>query len=322
MQPLDAPTLEEIRAARERLAGVTVRTPLVRLNADVPGEIWLKLENLQPIGSFKLRGAANAMRQAGPERLAEGVYTASAGNMAQGVAWSARELGIPAAVVVPDHAPATKLAAIERLGGRIVKVPFDRWWQVLQEHEYPGLPGLFIHPVADRAVIAGNGTAGLEILEDLPGPQEIDEVLVPFGGGGLSCGIASALAALRPEARVFGCEVATAAPLSASLAAGSPQTVDYKPSFVDGIGGKSLLPEMWPLASSLLAGARVVPLEEVAAAVRLLAERHRVIAEGAGGTSVAAALAGVPEGRKIVCVVSGGNIDAAKLCAILEGRVP
>jgi threonine dehydratase len=189
----------------------------------------------------------------------------------------------------------------------------------MEEHSYPGLGGLFIHPVADRGVMAGNGTVALEILEDLP---DVDTVLVPFGGGGLSCGIAAALAALRPEARVFGCEVTTAAPLSAALAAGSPQTVDYKPSFVDGIGGKSLLPEMWPIASSLLAGARVVPLEEVAAAVRLLAERHRVIAEGAGAASVAAALAGVPEARKVVCVVSGGNIDAAKLCAILDGRMP
>jgi threonine dehydratase len=319
---LEAPTLDEIRAARERLAGVTVRTPLVRLNADVPGEIWLKLENLQPIGSFKLRGATNAMRLAGSERLAEGVYTASAGNMAQGVAWSARQLGASVTVVVPDHAPATKLAAIERLGGRVLKVPFDRWWQVLQDHEYPGLPGLFIHPVADRAVMAGNGTVGLEILEDLPGSEDIDEVLVPFGGGGLSCGIAVAFAALRPGVPVYGCEVATAAPLSASFAAGSAQVIEYHPSFVDGIGGKSLLPEMWPLASRLLPGARVVPLEEVAAAVRLLAERNRVIAEGAGATPVAAALARAEEGKRVVCVVSGGNIDSAKLCAILEGRVP
>jgi threonine dehydratase len=319
MTALTAPSLDEILAARQRLAGVTVRTPLVRLNADAPVEVWLKLENLQPIGSFKLRGAANAMRLAGPEKLREGVYTASAGNMAQGVAWSAREMGVPASVVVPDHAPATKLAAIERLGGRVVKVPFERWWKVIVEHSFPGLDGLFIHPVADRAVMAGNGTVGLEILEDLP---DVDTVLVPFGGGGLSCGIAAALAALRPEARVLGCEVATATPLSVSLAAGSPQVVDYQPSFVDGIGGKSLLPEMWPLVSTLIAGARVVSLEEVAAAVRLLAERHRVIAEGAGAASVAAALAGAPDARKVVCVVSGGNLDAAKLCAILEGRVP
>ena len=236
MRSLSAPSLDDIRAARKRLAGAALRTPLVRLNVeDAPAEIWLKLENLQPIGSFKLRGAGNAMRLAGREKLRDGVYTASAGNMAQGVAWSARELGVPAAVVVPDHAPATKLAAIERLGGRVVKVPFERWWQVIEEHTYPGLDGLFIHPVADRAVMAGNGTIGLEILEDLP---DVDTVLVPFGGGGLSCGIAAALAALRPEARVYGCEVETAAPLSASLAAGSPVTVDYRPSFVDGIGGK------------------------------------------------------------------------------------
>ena len=320
MRNLAAPTLDEIRAARERLAGTAVRTPLVRLNADgANAEIWLKLENLQPIGSFKLRGAANAMRLAGPEKLRHGVYTASAGNMAQGVAWSARELGVPASVVVPDSAPATKLAAVERLGGRVVKVPWERWWQVIEEHTFPGLDGLFIHPVADRAVMAGNGTIGLEILEDLP---DVDAVLVPFGGGGLSCGIAAALAALRPQARVYGCEVSTAAPLAASFAAGSRQAIEYQPSFVDGIGGKSLLPEMWPIASALLAGARVVSIEEVAAAVALLAERHRVIAEGAGATPVAVALKGVPAARKVVCIVSGGNLDAKKLCAILEGRVP
>jgi threonine dehydratase len=320
MNPLTAPTLDDIRAARERLAGVAVRTPLVRLNCDdAPAEIWLKLENLQPIGSFKLRGAANAMRLTGPARLREGVYTASAGNMAQGVAWSARELGVPAAVVVPEHAPATKIAAVERLGGRVIKVTFERWWQVMEEHSFPGLGGLFIHPVADRGVMAGNGTIALEILEDLP---DVDTVLVPIGGGGLSSGIAAALASLRPEARVFGCEVETAAPLAASFAAGSAQTIEYRPSFVDGIGGKNIMPAMWPIVSSLLAGARVASLAEIAAAVRLLAERHRVIAEGAGAASVAAALAGVPGARKIVCVVSGGNLDTAKLCAILEGQVP
>ncbi len=316
---LAAPTIDEIRAARERLQGVVVRTPLIRLNADgLDAEVWIKLENLQPIGSFKLRGAANAMRLAGPDALRDGVYTASAGNMAQGVAWSARELGVPCTVVVPDHAPVTKLQAVERLGGKVVKLPFDRWWQVVVERSYPGIDGLFVHPVSDPGVMAGNGTIALELVEDLP---DVDTVLVPFGGGGLSCGIAAGLAALRPEARVFGCEVETAAPLAPSLAAGSPQTVDYTASFVDGIGSRSLLPEMWPLVSTLLAGSRVVSLEQAAAAVRLLAERHRVIAEGAAGASVAAALAGVPGARKVVCIVSGGNLDPAKLSAILEGRV-
>jgi len=286
---------------------------------DAPVEIWLKLENLQPIGSFKLRGAGNAMSLAPRERLARGVYTASAGNMAQGVAWNSRRLGIPCTVVVPDSAPQTKLAAIERLGARAVKLPYARWWQVLEDHGYPGIEGLFIHPVSDPAVIAGNGTIGLEILEDLP---DADAVVVPFGGGGLSCGIAAALRALRRQARVFASEVETAAPFAASLAAGKPVAVEHTPSFVDGIGGKSMLPEMWPLASQLLTGSLVMSLAQIAAAVRLIAERNRVIAEGAGASSVAAAFAGKAGGGKIVAVVSGGNIDPAKLAKILNGEVP
>ncbi|HEY1434716.1 MAG TPA: pyridoxal-phosphate dependent enzyme [Thermoanaerobaculia bacterium] len=316
MEPIAPVGIEEIRAARPRIADSAIRTPLVRLNVEAPGEIWLKLECLQPIGSFKLRGAGNAMALAGPKALERGVYTASAGNMAQGVAWNARRLGIPCTVVVPDHAPRAKLDAVERLGGRVVKVPVDRWWQVLAEHGYPGIEGLFIHPVADRAVIAGNGTIGLEILEDLP---DVDTVLVPWGGGGLSCGIASALRPLRPDAKTLACEVETAAPLSASLAAGRPVAVPYVPSFVDGIGAKSLLPEMWPLATAVLAGARVVSLDEVTAAVRLLVERARIVAEGAGAVPVAAALAGLRGPEKTVCVVSGGNIDRDRLAAILAG---
>jgi threonine dehydratase len=313
--PLDA-----IRAARQRLAGIALRTPLLRLDADeAPGEIWLKLENLQPIGSFKIRGAGNAMRAAPPGALARGVYTASAGNMAQGVAWNARLLGIPCTVIVPEKAPRNKIAAIERQGGRVLRVPFDRWWRVLQEHHFPGIEGLFVHPVSDPAVIAGNGTIGLEILEDLP---DADTVLVPFGGGGLSCGIASAVKALSPSARVFACEVETAAPFAASLGAGSPQEIAHRPSFVDGIGGKSMLPEMWPLARRLLDGSLVSKLEEVAAAVRRLAERSRVVAEGAGAASVAAAFGGRAAGKKIVCVISGGNIDSGKLAQILNGDVP
>jgi threonine dehydratase len=239
--------------------------------------------------------------------------------MAQGLAWNARRLGVPCAVIVPDHAPATKLAAIERLGARVVKAPFEQWWKVIEDHEYPGMDGLFVHPVSDPAVIAGNGTIGLEILEELP---DVDAVLVPYGGGGLSCGIASAIRAQRREARIFACEVETAAPFSASLAAGRPVSVDYTRSFVDGIGGKSVLPEMWPLASMLLAGSLVSTLVEVAAAVRLLAERNRVVAEGAGATPVAAALAGKAGSGKVVCVVSGGNIDAETLAAILRGQMP
>ena len=317
---VEAPTLGEIRDAAERLRGLVVRTPLVRLNApEIPHEIWLKLESLQPIGSFKLRGAGYAMLTTARSMLDRGVYTASAGNMAQGVAWVARELGVPCTVVVPDHAPATKLAAVERLGGRVVKVPFERWWQTLMEHGHPGIEGRFIHPVSDRRVMAGNGTVGLEILTDLP---DVDAVLVPFGGGGLSTGIATAVRALSPRTRVYACEVETAAPLRASLDAGEAMTTDYTPSFVDGIGGRSVLAEMWPLVREMLDGARSASVAEIADAVRLLVERNRVVAEGAGAASVAVAAQGVPDARRIVCVVSGGNIDTAKLVRILAGEVP
>ena len=317
---LEPPTLAEIEAARRRIRNVAVRTPLVRLHAGPEGtEIYLKLETLQPIGSFKIRGAGNAMLSASAAELASGVLTASAGNMAQGVAWNARALSIPCTVFVPDSAPQTKRSAIERLGGRIVPLSFDDWWQVLIERRYPGHEGFFVHPVADRAVIAGNGTIGLEILEDLP---EVDAVFVPFGGGGLSSGIAAAVRAIKPGVPIYGCEISTAAPLAASFKAGSPQTIRHTPSFVDGLGGKSVLAEMWPLIRVLLAGSKVVEPREAAEAVRLLAERVRVIAEGAGAVPVAAALAAGPGRGRIVCVVSGGNIDAAKLARILAGETP
>jgi len=320
MKPIEEIPLSEIEAARCRLQGVAVRTPLVRLNLDdAAAEVYLKLENLQPIGSFKLRGAGNAMLLAGQERLSDGVYTASAGNMAQGVAWNARRLGVPSSAIVPEQAPQTKLDAMARLGMRAVKVPYDRWWSVITDHHYPGMRGLFVHPVADSGVIAGNGTIGLEILEDLP---DVDAVVVPYGGGGLSCGIASAIRALKPQVKVLAAEVETAAPLAASLRAGSPQTINHTPSFVDGIGGKSMLPEMWPLAKLVLAGSLVVSLREVADAIKLLVERNRVVAEGAGAVPVAAALAGKAGTGKVVCVVSGGNIDSGKLSTILAGEIP
>ena len=320
MRAIEPPNLEDIRAARTRIAGSAIRTPLLRLYVDDPAvELWLKLENLQPIGSFKLRGAGNAIGLLTPEALAKGVYTASAGNMAQGVAWNARRLGVPCTVVVPEHAPQTKLDAITRLGATIVRLPFDAWWQVIVDHRHPGIEGTFIHPVSDPAVIAGDGTIGLEILEDLP---DVSAVLVPYGGGGLSCGIATVLRALAPRVKIFACEVDTAAPFAASFAAGRAQRIDYVASFVDGIGAASVLEEMWPLASRLLDGSCVVSLAQTAAAVKLMVERGRVVAEGAGATPVAAALTGKAGAGKIVCVVSGGNIDAKKLATILEGDVP
>ena len=310
--------LDEIRRARETIAGAALRTPLVRLEGVEP-EIWLKLENLQPIASFKIRGATNAIRNAPPDQVARGVVTASAGNMAQGVAWAAREAGVPATIVVPDRAPQTKVEAIERLGGRVIKVPHERWWQTMEESRFEGVDGLFVHPVENERVMAGNGTIGLEVLEDLP---DLDAVVIPFGGGGLTAGIASAVEALRPEARVFSVEPESGAPFAASLAAGSPQPVDFAQSFVDGAGAPVVLPKMWGIDSGLVDGALTASLDETAAAVRLLAERVRVVAEGAGGLALATALAGRAGSGRIACIVSGGNIDASRLAAILDGKTP
>jgi threonine dehydratase len=317
MPQLDPISIDDIRTARDRIAGTVVRTPLIRFHGDAPAEVYLKLENLQPIGSFKLRGATNAIRALGGDAIHDGVYTASAGNMAQGVAWGARELGVPCVVIAPETAPRTKLEAIARLGADVVKVPYDEWWQCLVDHGRLGMRGRFIHPVADRMVMAGHGTIGMEIVEDLP---DVDAVLIPFGGGGLSTGIATAVRALAPRAKVFACEVATAPSFSAALAAGKPVVIDRTPSWVDGIGGRGVLPEMWPHVSALLDGSIVVSLDEIAEAVRLLAERSRIVAEGAGAATLAAARSGKSGGERIVCVVSGGNIDLDVLSALLQTR--
>ncbi len=309
--------LAAIEAARERIKGAAIRTPLVRLHVeDAPAEIYLKLENLQPINSFKIRGATNAIMLAPASERAKGLVTASAGNMAQGVAWAARELGVPATIIVPDHAPEAKLAAIERLGGRVLKLPYDDWWNVIITGQVPGVDGLFVHPVQDAGVMAGNGTIGLEILDDLPDP---DAVVIPYGGGGLTVGIGTAIRALRPETKIFTAEPATGAALVAAVAAGQPVDVGYQPSFVDGSGSRRVLDSMWPLVRPLVDSALAIGVAEVAAAVRTLAERVRVIAEGAGALAPAAALTGRAGPGKVVCVVSGGNINLTKLAEILTG---
>ena len=293
---------------------------MLRLEApDVPAEVWLKLENLQPIGSFKIRGAANAMARIPAVELARGVVTASAGNMAQGVAWCARERGVPCTVIAPDTAPAAKLSATERLGARIVQVPFDRWWKTFQERRFPGISGTFVHAFDDPHVMAGNGTIGLEIIEDLP---DASAVVIPWGGGGLTCGVGVALRAVAPQCRIFAAEAETAAPFAAALAAGASTPVDYRPSFVDGIGSRQVLPQMLDNARSLVDGAIVASLEQIAAAMRLSVERARVVTEGAGACSLAAALSGRAGSGKVVCVVSGGNIDPQKLSTLLAGGMP
>jgi threonine dehydratase len=304
--------LDEIRRSRERLGGDVLRTPLVRFD----DRIWLKLENLQPIGSFKLRGALSAIRAASADELAGGVVTASAGNMAQGVAWAAREAGVRARIVAPDTAPRAKLDAVELLGGEVISVPHEVWWQTMVERRYEGVEGLFVHPVEDEAVMAGNGTIGLELCEDL---AAFETVVVPWGGGGLTTGIASAVKALRPDVRVVTAEPETAAPLAASLAAGAPAEIEYRPSFVDGAGGRALLPTMWEWARELVDEAVAVPLDEVAEAMRLLASRAHVVAEGAGALALAAALR---RDDRTVCIVSGGNVDPAVLAQVLRGETP
>jgi threonine dehydratase len=308
-------TLQQVREARANIAGTALRTPLVPLNADAPAAIHLKLESLQPIGSFKIRGAANVMARTPRDRLERGVLTASAGNMAQGVAFCAKRLGVPATVVSPDTAPATKIRAVERHGGRVILAPFADWWRTFETRSYPGVDATFIHAFDDLDVMAGNGTIALELLEDLP---QFDAIVIPWGGGGLSCGIAAVLRQLAPDVKIYAAEAETAAPLAASLAAGEPRTVDYTPSFVDGIGSKMVFANMFERARGLLDGSIVVSLAEAAAAMKLVAERNRVIVEGASACAIAAALSGRAGSGKVVAVVSGGNIDMEKFAELTK----
>jgi threonine dehydratase len=307
-------TLGQVEEARRNIAPVALRTPLVRCNTDAPAELYLKLENLQPIGSFKIRGAANVMARTPREQLERGVLTASAGNMAQGVAFCARRMGVRATIVAPETAPATKIAAVERMGGRVIQVPFADWWRTFETRSYPGVEATFIHAFDDLDVMAGNGTIALELLEDLP---DLDAVVIPWGGGGLSCGIAAVLRARVPRVRIYAAEIETGAPLAASLAAGEPRAVEYKPSFVDGIGSKMVFPNMFERAQRLLDGSLVVTLGEAGQAIKLVAERNRVIVEGAAACAVAAALSGRAGSGKIVAIVSGGNIDLDKFAQIV-----
>ncbi|HET9115235.1 MAG TPA: pyridoxal-phosphate dependent enzyme [Gaiellaceae bacterium] len=304
--------LDEIRRARERIGDDVLRTPLVPLGTDE--RIRLKLECLHPIGSFKLRGAFSAIRAASAAELADGVVTASAGNMAQGLAWAAREAGVPARVIVPADAPRAKLDRVEALGAELVPVTHEEWWQAMVERGRDGVGGLFVAPAAEETVMAGNGTIGLEIAEDAP---EFDTVVIPWGGGGLTAGIASALKALRPQVRVVTAEPETGAPLAAAFAAGEPREIEFAPSWVDGAGGRALLPGMWERARELVDEAVAVPLADAEEAVRLLSSRAHVVAEGAGALALAAAL-----GRddRCVCIVSGGNIDPDVLARILTAR--
>jgi threonine dehydratase len=309
-------TLEEIREARTRIAHVVTRTPMFRLElgADHP-DIRLKLENLQPTNSYKLRGAVNAVTVLPDSARERGVWTISAGNAGQGVAYAARRAGVPCTVVAIETAPASKIARMKALGATLVPVPYAVAWKALQERAYPGVEGTFIHPFDDDDFITGHATLGLEIIEDVP---NVSAVIAAVGGGGLVTGVASAVKALRPDVKVWGAEPETAAPLARSFELQSAQTFkEWQPSFVDGAGGMSVLPRMWERMRTIVDGAIVVSLDETRRALRMIADQARVIAEGAGALSLAAALTGRAGRGPIVAVVSGGNIDLKKLCDIL-----
>jgi len=312
--------LEAIEEAAQHVYRAAVRTPLVKLDlpfGDGP-EIYLKLESLQPIGSFKIRGAWNAVRKLTPSQMKDGVWTVSAGNAAQGVAFAARLAGVPCSVMVMDTAPQTKLRSIEKLGATIVKANYDECWQTVESHASNRMRGHFVHPFDDDDFIAGNGTAGLEILEDLPG---VDAVVAALGGGGLLAGIGSVMRARKPGVRVYAAEPETAAPLDLSLRRGEASRFEsWRPTFVDGAGGKSVLPSMWPLLKTLVDGSIVMPLDAIATAMRETADRVHVVAEGAAGTAIAAALSGQAGTGKIVAVVSGGNIDLSRFAELISAH--
>lgn len=320
LPPPRVPTLEEIRAAARRIEGTAVRTPLVRLEGTSRPEVWLKLENLQPINAFKIRGAAGAVTALPPEERAKGVWTVSAGNAGQGVAYAARDAGAPATVLVIETAPETKLRRMRDLGARLVPASFDACWQAMEARSYPGIDGTFVHPFDHHEFIAGNASIGLEVLDDLPGVRTLAAAV---GGGGLTTGVGAAAKALAPEVRVVGVEPETAAPAALSFSEGAPLPFPkWQASFVDGAGGKSLFPRMWERMRHVVDDVVVVTLDEVREAMRVLADRARVIAEGAGALSVAAALSGkLGTDGPVVAVISGGNIDLAKFCELI-GAVP
>lgn len=318
--PLALPGDAQVSRARENIRGFAIRSPLLRLNVELPGtQIYLKLENLQPWGSFKIRAAANALKSMSAEQLAPGVLSASSGNFGTGLAVAARHLGIPATLVVPQGAAQTKVDALAELGAKVIRLPFDEWWTILTSRRCPGEPGTFVHPVAEHAVLAGNATIGAEILEDLPG---CDAVLAPFGGGGLICGIGSVMKRYKAAVRMVVVESEASKPASAALEHGRPVQVAHQQSFVDGMGSTTVLPEMWPLLRQIADSAACVTFAQIVDAIRLLAMRHHVVAEAAGAASLAAALAGQGGKGNIVCIISGGNMDATKLAPILSGQNP
>jgi len=318
--PIVAPTIEKVLEARERIRAHVVRTPLIPLAGEHGNKkIFLKPENLQPFGSFKVRAAMNAIKSAEEEALSLGVVTASAGNFGQGLAAAARALGVPSKTFVPQNAADIKVEALERLASTVKRIPYEDWWHILNSHEVPEEGGLFIHPCAEQKVVEGNATIGLEIMEDLP---EVDAVLVPVGGGGLITGIGSAIHNMKPDVKIIASESEVSQPVAAALKEGKPVMVPRKPTFIDGMGGPMVLERMWPLLREVVSQTALSSIEEIVGGIRFLALEHHLIAEGAGAAPVAVALAGQGGTGNIVCIISGGNIDVSHLRTILGGEMP
>lgn len=320
MIELESIPVDEVYAAKDRISGEILRTPLVRLNADnLPAEIYLKLENLQPVGSFKMRAAINVLKRTSKEHLSLGISTASSGNWALALGWYARRMGIPCTFVVQNTSSDAKLSPLKEWGGTVVKLPFEEWFKIVSSDKYEELDGFFIHPVFNPDIIAGHATIALEILEDLP---DVDAVVVPYGGGGLSCGISSVIQALKPDTKFFISEAETAAPVAAALAAGKPIEIEKKPAPFHCVGANRVLTPMWSLVSQFIDDSIVVTIPEVAEALRMLAEKNKVVAEGSGALPVAAARTGKAGSGKVVCVVTGGNIELDKFVKILAREIP
>jgi threonine dehydratase len=279
--------------------------------------IWLKPEVLQPVGSFKIRGVYNWAASLTDAERARGLSTTSAGNTAQALGYAARAFGVAARSLVPEWLPANKSASLERYGVELIRVPFDDLLDYMFEERWRSEPYSYLNPWGQPELIAGHGTASLEIVADLP---DVDTVFVPIGGGGLVAGVGSALKALRATIRVVGVQAAANPALPAALAAGRSVWIDWKDTICEGASVPIIVDEMFPLLSTVVDEVVLVTEQEVKDAIRSLAVRNKLVAEGAGAAALAAAskTPAADRGRS-VCIVSGGSIDAALLAEIVAG---
>jgi threonine dehydratase len=313
--------VDKINQAAEILKDVAFETPLVYsnyLSRRFDAKVYLKLENLQKTGSFKFRGAYHKLAKIRDTLGPEGVVTASAGNHAQGVAHAAQLMSIPSTIVMPEWASISKQSATRSYGGQVVLTGQNLKESLDHAHKLAAEGRVFIHPYDDKDIIAGQGTVGLEIVSQLP---EVENVLVPIGGGGLIAGISSAVKSLRPQASIIGVQAACCASAAAALRLGKPVTVPAKHSIADGISVKTLGQLTFAIIRKLVESVVAVEEEEIAAAMLELLERKKVLAEGSGAVPLAALMGdqlGSLQGQSVVLVISGGNVDTHLLGRILR----